>query len=56
MGMGELFASAKSRSELVADFMAVLELLKGGRIHLEDEDETIVFVPRGGEARPRQQD
>ena len=47
MGMGELFYSAQSRSELVADFMAVLELLRGGRIRLEDNDETIVFVPRG---------
>ena len=51
MSLEELFASAKSRSELVADFMAVLELMKGGRVRLADQDRTVVLVPRGQERR-----
>lgn len=46
MNVEKLFKSAQSRSELVADFMAILELLKGGRIRMEDNDQTMVFIPR----------
>ncbi len=38
-----LFEDSGSRSERVATFLAVLELLKAKRIHLEDGDQTVVF-------------
>lgn len=41
-----LWEESHDRSELVATFMAVLELLKAKRIHLTDEDETVVFLGR----------
>ncbi len=42
-----LFRGSKSRSELVATFMAVLELLKAGRVRLDGEDTALVFTGRG---------
>lgn len=39
-----LWEDSRDRSELVATFMAVLELLKAKRIHLAEEDSTVVFV------------
>ena len=41
-----LFKGSRSRSELVATFMAVLELLKAGRVHLTDDDTELVFAGR----------
>ncbi len=41
----ELYDSG-GRSEMVATFMAVLELLKAKRIHLENDDTTVVFTGR----------
>ena len=41
-----LFRGSRSRSELVATFMAVLELLKAGRVHLTDDDTELVFAGR----------
>ena len=45
--MEELFEQSKGRSEMVATFMAVLELLKAKRIRMENEDQTVVFTGRG---------
>ena len=42
-----LFLQSRSRSEAVATFMAVLELLRAGRIRLADQDTTILFLGRG---------
>ena len=39
--MNGLFSSAKSRSELVATFLAVLELCKANRVHLDGEGNDI---------------
>lgn len=50
MGLEPLLESSHSRSELVATFLAVLELLKGGRIRMEDDDRVIAFVGRGPRA------
>lgn len=46
--MRSLFANAESRSELVATFLAVLELCKANRVHLDGEgDEMEVSMVRG---------
>ena len=42
-----LFSRSRSRSEAVATFMAVLELMKAKRIRLVQEDTTILFLGRG---------
>lgn len=39
----ELFSDQKDRSELVATFLAVLELIKGGRITVSEDGETVLF-------------
>lgn len=44
-----IWAENRDRSELVATFMAVLELLKAGRVHLTDGDTELVFTGRGRE-------
>lgn len=44
MKLDDLFSASRSRSEMVASFLAVLELVKGGRLRLEEEDTQIVFV------------
>ena len=41
-----IWADNHDRSELVATFMAVLELLKAGRVHLTDNDTELVFAGR----------
>lgn len=46
MDLPGLFLQSRSRSEAVATFMAVLELLKAGRIRLDDQDTTIRFLGR----------
>lgn len=48
MDLQGLFLQSRSRSEAVATFMAVLELMKAGRIRLGDGDSTIHFLGRGG--------
>ncbi|MFV0496570.1 MAG: segregation and condensation protein A [Candidatus Fimivivens sp.] len=40
---GALFEDQKDRSELVATFLAVLELIKGGRITVAPDGETVHF-------------
>ena len=46
--MVRLFDGAQSRSELVATFLAVLELCKANRVHLEGSgDEMEISVVRG---------
>lgn len=47
MPLEELFGAAESRSDAVATFLAVLELLKAKRVQLED-DSTLTFL-NGGE-------
>lgn len=49
MSVRGLFTESRSRSEMVATFLAVLELMKAKRIRLEDEDHTAVFLGREGE-------
>lgn len=46
MSLSGLFRQSRSRSEAVATFMAVLELMKAKRIRLADGDETILFLGR----------
>ena len=42
-GFSSLFADQRDRSELVATFLAVLELIKSGRITVSDDGETVSF-------------
>ncbi|MBP1577973.1 MAG: segregation/condensation protein A, partial [Oscillospiraceae bacterium] len=42
-GFSSLFANQRDRSELVATFLAVLELIKSGRITVSDDGETVSF-------------
>lgn len=42
-GFCALFADQRDRSELVATFLAVLELIKSGRITISDDGETVSF-------------
>lgn len=51
MNLPGLFLQSRSRSEAVATFMAVLELMKAGRIRLADGDSTILFLGRGGKGK-----
>lgn len=44
-----LFRQSRSRSEAVATFMAILELMKAGRIRLTQEDSVVQFLGRGRE-------
>lgn len=43
LGFGELFADQQDRSELVATFLALLELIKGGRVTVSDDGDTVTF-------------
>lgn len=47
ISLSGLFSRSRSRSEAVATFMAVLELMKAKRIRLVQEDTTIFFLGRG---------
>lgn len=47
ISLSGLFSRSRSRSEAVATFMAVLELMKAKRIRLVQEDTTILFLGRG---------
>ena len=38
-----LFEDQKDRSELVATFLALLELIKGGRVTVSDDGQTVKF-------------
>lgn len=51
MNLPELFLGSRSRSEAVATFMAVLELMKAKRIRLTDGDTTILFLGRDGKGK-----
>lgn len=46
MTLDSLFYKSRSRSEMVASFMAVLELLKGKRVRLGEDQQTLVLIPR----------
>lgn len=46
MPLAEAFATAKSRSDVVATFLAVLELTSNKRIRLEGEDDEIRITLR----------
>ncbi len=48
MSYRELFEDGEDRSELVATFLAILELVKGKRVRVEEEDEEMVIrlLPR----------
>lgn len=50
ISLSGLFYSAKSRSELVAVFVSVLELCKSGAVILSGEGENTVITPSGREA------
>ena len=47
ISLSGLFSRSRSRSEAVATFMAVLELMKAKRIRLVQEDTTILYLGRG---------
>ncbi len=51
MSLPGLFLQSRSRSEAVATFMAVLELMKARRIRLADGDSTILFLGREKEGK-----
>lgn len=51
MSLPGLFLQSRSRSEAVATFMAVLELLKAKRIRLADGDTAIIFLGREKERK-----
>lgn len=51
MSLPGLFLQSRSRSEAVATFMAVLELMKAKRIRLADGDSTILFLGREKERK-----
>lgn len=46
--LSELFTHSNSRSELVATFLAVLELVKNGRIKLSEDNSSITLNRKGG--------
>ncbi|MEG1687272.1 MAG: segregation/condensation protein A [Angelakisella sp.] len=49
--MRVLFGESRSRSEMVATFLAVLELMKANRIQLSEDDDEIVFLGREGKIK-----
>lgn len=51
LSLDKLFLASRSRSELVARFMAVLELMRGGRVGLSEDGGQIHFIP--GRRQPR---
>lgn len=53
ISLPRLWEDSHDRSELVATFMAVLELLKAKRIHLAEDDSTVVFVGRGAQTEAK---
>ena len=53
MSLQNIWADNRDRSELVATFMAVLELLKAGRVHLAEDDTELVFAGRESRADER---
>ncbi|MEG1942668.1 MAG: segregation/condensation protein A [Angelakisella sp.] len=54
MAVSGLFAESHSRSEMVATFLAILELMKAKRIALDESDGTVIFHGRDS-AKPRKQ-
>ena len=53
VSLQNIWADNRDRSELVATFMAVLELLKAGRVHLAEDDTALVFAGRESRADER---
>ncbi|MEG0542315.1 MAG: segregation/condensation protein A [Angelakisella sp.] len=53
-GFTSLFTESKSRSEMVATFLAVLELMKAKRIALHDEDDRVEFLGRNRALQEKQ--
>lgn len=53
VSLQNIWADNRDRSELVATFMAVLELLKAGRVHLAEDDTELVFAGRESRADER---
>ena len=51
MSMNELFHSSKSKSDMVATFLALLELVKGKRIEMDEGNENLKIIK--GEHRKR---
>ena len=51
MSFSGLFLQSRSRSEAVATFRAVLELMKAGRIRLTQDDSTILCLGREGKEK-----
>lgn len=49
--LGELFSKNDSRSELVATFLAVLELVKNGRIKLSEDNNFVTLIRNSGERK-----
>ncbi len=49
---GNLFHGARDRSELVATFLAVLELVKSRRIRIDDTGKEVQFVGKQSKAQP----
>ena len=62
MSLSGLFLQSRSRSEAVATFMALLELMRAGRVRLTQGDSTILFLGReagkqkGGGSRAAERD
>lgn len=50
-----LFAGARSRSETVATFLALLELVRGGRVEIDDEERLSVKKRRTGQKQLQQE-
>ncbi len=50
MRLQAVWEESRDRSELVATFLAVLELVKAKRVHLTEDDAEMVFVGRGRKA------
>lgn len=48
LGVDRLYEGAENRSQLVATFLAVLELVKGGRLQYEDGGRELVLVSKPG--------
>lgn len=49
MPTGQLFSESRERSQLVATFLALLELMKGGRVRVSEDGGEISLQPRAGD-------
>ena len=46
---GRLFSTAKDKPEVVATFLALLELVKAGRVEVKGRQGEVSLVKKGGE-------